>query len=375
MVRSEIVHLSTAHSERDNRIYRKECVALQEAGMSVTYVVAGAPGSQNTSTHYYLPRRAGRLGRMLRGPIDAWIALRNVQPKVLHVHDPELIPLAILWSRKNGRAAIYDAHEDLPKQVMGKPYLPSWSRRIVAASARRLESSADRHLHGIVAATPSIARNFRNERTVLVQNFPWLREYVEPTVAREANRNTACYVGSVSHERGWRQMVDAVLSTSSTFTLTVAGPLTSAVVADLEHVPDDRVKYLGNLSADDVPALIADSAVGIVVLQPLPNYLESQPTKLFEYMASARPFVASDFPAWREMFGRYDCGIFVDPASPAAIAAALDRLAGDGTLAASLGANGRRALIENFTFEQQAAGLVRMSRELLSWCAPQSQPG
>ena len=34
---------------------------------------------------------------MLFSPFDVWNALKIVKPEVIHVHDPELIPVALLW--------------------------------------------------------------------------------------------------------------------------------------------------------------------------------------------------------------------------------------------------------------------------------------
>jgi glycosyltransferase involved in cell wall biosynthesis len=93
--------------------------------------------------------------------------------------------------------------------------------------------------------------------------------------------------------------------------------------------------------------------------------MESQPTKIFEYMAAARPFIASDFPAWRALLGQFRCGVFVDPKSVGAILTAIDKILLDRQDAADMGARGRAALVEHFTFEGESGALISLCTALL----------
>lgn len=247
--------------------------------------------------------------------------------------------------------------EDLPRQVMGKAYIPARLRPVVATLVKGLESVAERRLDLIVAATPAIAQKFTPERTLLVQNFPWLSDYPTP-VDMPAGRLTLCYVGGISHGRGIVEMVQAVRSVGDGVRLVLAGPITPQAQALLDASSDLPIEYVGQMPGEDIPQLLAASSVGLALLHPLPNYLESQATKIFEYMASGRAFIASDFPAWRAMFERFDCGLFVNPLDPDAVADAVRELAGDPEHAAAMGMAGRRAMQDHFTFEHEGRRLV-----------------
>ncbi|HEY5530199.1 MAG TPA: glycosyltransferase family 4 protein [Thermoleophilia bacterium] len=364
--RYQIVHLTVVHRPTDNRIMRKECVSLHEAGLSVALLaVASRDDVFGDVPIVALPRRSNRLARMVVGPFDAWRALRRVRPTMIHVHDPELIPLAALWRLRPGRKAVYDAHEDLPKQVMGKTYIPRPLRRPVAKLARALEALADRQLDAIVAATPSIARNFTHARVVLVQNFPWLRDYPEPADPPVGEHPKVVYVGGISAQRGAAEMVQAIQLSRHDAELVLAGPLTGPAKELVERAPNARVRYLGVLPASQVPGIVAQASVGLVLFHPVPNNLESQPTKLFEYMAAARPFIASDFPSWRELVGNTGCGLFVDPLDVAAIRRSINQLLDDRESALEMGRRGRAAFVQSFTFECESAKLASMTRALV----------
>ncbi|MFC6243172.1 glycosyltransferase [Knoellia sp. GCM10027112] len=361
-----IAHVSTAHPWTDNRIFRKECRALADAGFDVVLVaVADGDSRQGSVSVAAIRERTGRLRRFLLGPLDAWRRLSYLRPDLIHLHDPELIPLGLLWRLTHrGSRVVFDAHEDLPKQIAGKPYIPKPLRPLLATAARRLDEVADRFLDGIVAATPAIARNFTASKTVVVQNFPWLSDYPEPLPISDATPRRACYVGALSLARGYDEMVKVATDPYGEISLVLAGPASNEVRHAISQLTSSNITYEGIVSPARIPDLLRDSYVGLALLHPLPNYLESQATKIFEYMAAGRPFIASNFPAWERMLGPYECGIFVDPEDVAEITRQVHLLLADPDEARRMGDRGRAALADHFTFEHEATVLVARVREL-----------
>jgi glycosyltransferase involved in cell wall biosynthesis len=53
--------------------------------------------------------------------------------------------------------------------------------------------------------------------------------------------------------------------------------------------------------------------VGLALFNPDPNYLQSIPTKFFEYLHFGLPIVCSDFPLWRQFIERHECGVVIPP--------------------------------------------------------------
>lgn len=367
MAAARIVHLSTVHHDWDNRITNKECRALAEAGFDTHLVISADHDRLSDGVRVHAIRRRGRVGRLVGSQIEAWWVLRRLRPDLLHIHDPELIPMAVLWGRCHHRPVVYDAHEDLVKQLETKPWVRGPLARIVRPLARWLVGVADRHCDGIVAVTEPIAATFSTTRrrgrqrpVEVVRNLPWRDDFVVADVA--GNPPVAVYTGDLSAERGVSTMVEAIERVEGG-TLRLAGRLLGDAAARVEH---PQVDYLGLVPPSELPAIIAGARVGLIFLRRLPNYANSLPTKVFEYMASGVPFLATDFRAWEDLFGDADAGVFVDTDDPDAVGRELEALIDDPERAARLGANGRRAVEERFSFEKEAERLVALVNRLVA---------
>ena len=97
---TRIVHLTTVHPRADVRILLKEAATLASIqGCTVTLVVADGKGEGtygDVAIHDIGRSGGGRLGRFALGSWRAYRILRKLAPDVVHFHDPELIPAALL---------------------------------------------------------------------------------------------------------------------------------------------------------------------------------------------------------------------------------------------------------------------------------------
>lgn len=340
----------------------KQCRDLARQGYKVSLIVADGLGNcQRDGVDIVdVGREQGRVARMLHSTARVYQRARALDAAIYHLHDPELIPAGLRLKRL-GKTVVFDAHEDLPLQLLGKPYLYPAARRMLAHGAAVLERLACRRFDGIVAATPSIGAKFAriNRRTVEVANYPVQAEF-DAAQPWERKAREVSYVGSIAAMRGVRELVAACKLLRSGVRLNLAGPFEDQTLAAAMCAEPGwtRVNWLGQLDRAGISATLGRSLAGLVTLHPQPNYLDALPVKMFEYMAAGIPVIASTIPRWQAIVEEHDCGLCVDPRDPAAIAAAIDYLAGHPEVAARMGANGRRAIGEHYNWGIESAKLL-----------------
>jgi len=320
-----------------------------------------------------VPRRRGRVRRASQTVFQVWRKARALQADLYHLHDPELIPIGLLL-RASGRVVVFDFHEDFPSQVRSKHWIPPSLRGLAAAVAGRAEAVATRAFQGIVAATPHIATRFPPNKTVAVSNFARLDEFAAPAAEDMAKEPFLAYVGAISAERGLLELLDALalLPPESPVRLLLAGRFAPAAFEhELRARPGwARVDYLGFLDRPGIAALLARCRAGIVTLRPAERYLDSQPVKMFEYMAAGLPVVASDFPLWRRIVEGSGCGWLVNPVDPVAVANAIRSLLDNPVEAAAMGRRGRVAVETSYNWRPEFQTLLAFYQRL----APRSAP-
>lgn len=361
--RHRVLIATTAHEAHDQRIVAREAVSLADSGLDVVLIARGRldEGVRGRITHVSLPAVASRAGRILRLQPRVMGQLLKLRPTVLHVHDPELIPIAVA-AHLLGVVSIYDAHEDLIADIRSKEWIPDPLRPAVVGAARTLLFLA-RRLDANVAATESIAVGLRPD-TAVVHNYPPLAELMD--VAPDLDSSRVIYVGGLERVRGIAELVDAIERVPDV-TLILGGSFSDpAYEAEVRRLPGwGGVDFRGWLSRAELSSALAESAAGIVPFLIVPNHLEALPTKLFEYMAAGLPVLATDLPAVTHLLDASRAGRTVPAGDPIAMAEGIRRLLSDRPELAEMGRRGRRAVAEQFNWERSAARLIALYDGLL----------
>ena len=367
------VHLTSVHQRNDTRIFHKQCVSLARNGWDTTLVVADNHGSDRVANVAILDVGSAR-NRVERMRVVRRRMLRTalqLEADVYQLHDPELLPVGLRLTR-SGKRVVFDFHEDVPREIMGKDYLPRRLRPVVSQAYEAYERWSSRRFAGLIAATPTIDRRLRRFHSDVeaIFNYPLLDEVIsESELARAITERTKgrepveiCYVGGISRVRGVNEMVTAIGLVRADAVLRLAGEIVPGTdTEELRRSPGwQRTEVLGFLGRDGVKETMRRSSVGLVTLLPDPNFETALPVKLFEYMSAGIPVIASDFPVWKAIVEEAQCGMCVDPSKPSDIAKAIDYLIENQDVAREMGLNGRRTVKERFNWSFEEKKLLRL---------------
>lgn len=369
--RTRVVHLTSVHARTDSRVFNKQCRSLAKAGYEVTLVVADGLGNaefEQGLTIVDVGRPTGRLDRMMNSTRRVFDRAVQLDADLYQFHDPELLPVGLRLKRL-GKRVIFDSHEDVPKQILGKTYLAAPVRYVIAGAFSRYEAWTVRKLDAVIGATPSITAKFQPlaRRAVNVNNYPLLDELRNDT-GWGGKRREVCYVGGISRERGILPLIEALSQTTTGATLNLIGEFSEPEVeAEAKALPGwEKVNAFGFLDRGRVRDILAVSVAGVVTMEPLPNHIDAQPNKMFEYMSAGIPVIASDFPLWREIIEGAGCGLCVDPVDPEAVAAAIDKLVNNPAMAEEMGRNGRKAVDERYNWVAEESVLFALYQSVLA---------
>jgi glycosyltransferase involved in cell wall biosynthesis len=368
-----IAHLTSAHRSTDIRIFHKECCSLSDAGFIVNLV---APGKQDelrgrVKIHAF-PAAKNRFSRFTSSIYRIFQIAKRIDADLYHLHDPDLIFIG-LFLQKRGKQVIYDVHEDNPRNLLSRKYIPSKVRKPLSQFYKILEDYAAKNFRAIIAATPSIGERFRkiNANNVIINNYPLLNE-LKPIISKRWDEReiSVCYVGAITHIRGAIQMVLAMENVQKVIPakLEMAGEIWPENLRKeaMGLTGWQNVRELGMLTREEVSHLYARTRAGLVLFHPLPNHIQSQPNKLFEYMSAGLPVIASDFPLWRDIVGNTGCGLLVNPMDVPAISNAIHTLLHDNKKAEEMGMVGRELIEKKFNWSTEEAKLINLYNDILS---------
>lgn len=361
------VHITTVHLPFDNRILYKECRTLCDNGYKVSIIAQHAKAESVYGAEIIpLPFAKNRVQRICGLVPAAFLKSMKLNADIYHIHDPELLAAGLLLKLLKRKPVIYDVHEDYKKQILIKEYIPAFMRRGIAAVFDLTEKLFSRFFDGIIAADENIAKKFRSLKNIVtVLNYP-LRDMACPNRDEGAflknGTFTLVYVGKITEMRGITQVARAleIIPNDKNIKFKLCGRICpEGYERELRKLKAwERIEYAGWMKPTDIAEILHECDIGISCLLPAPNYLESVPTKLFEYMMAALPVIASNFPALKEIVDVYKCGLTVDPLIPDEIAGAIEYLIAHPREARAMGENGRRIVSKKFSWESEKVKLM-----------------
>lgn len=365
--KDHICHLTSAHPQHDVRILIKECSSLAKHYNTSLIVVNGKDEIFNNvniiNINYDYSSRIQRFTKVVNLVLAKAII---VDADIYHIHDPELLRIVPKLKRLN-KKIIYDVHEDLPRQILSKPWINITIRKVIANFVEWYENKISKKCDGIIAATPFIRDRFLklNNNTIDINNFPIIEELLLDMEYSKKADNNICYVGGITKIRGIKEIVKSIESLD--VKLLLAGDFLENTLKEETALLDgwSKVEELGFVDRKQVKEIYEKSKLGLVTLHPVINYIDSLPVKMFEYMAAGIPVVASNFPLWKGLVEKNQCGICADPLDPKEIGEAIKYLLENPMKAKIMGENGQKIVQEKYNWSNEEKKMLNFYSKII----------
>ncbi len=328
----KVCHLTSVHSSKDIRIFKKMCRSLAMCGFDVHLVAANAKSEIEDSVKITGVQvgSANRLYRMIFGARAVYRKALEIDAEIYHIHDPELLPWAVKLHHQ-GKKVIYDSHEDVPQDILDKEWIrPAFFRKLLSRGFDGYEKRQARKLDGVISVLDSITKKFDHSNAITIHNFPRMEYFDAGKYKFEesiAGKFKLVYNGGLTEIRGIHRMVEAMDLLDDKFVLILMGPWDSEAYRQkcMEHSGWRKVVDMGVIDLKICMQMLRASNLGLLLFKSIPNHLNSLPNKSFEYMAAQIPAVMSNFPFWMQEFGDY--AHFVNPEDPNEIASTIRSVA------------------------------------------------
>jgi glycosyltransferase involved in cell wall biosynthesis len=338
----------------------KECVSLTKEGYEVFLVVPHTESLIREDVKIVaLPKTTNRLKKLL---ITAWqgvFAILKLNVKIIHIHDPELIRFApLFWLL--GKKVIFDSHEYVSRQIESKPLGPLFIRKTIGLIYMCIEQFYILFCSRvIVTETDQI---LSKTKQAFVRNYPILSLPQIKISEQKGEITRFIYCGGLTEIRGIYECIEAIAEIeNATLTLIGAWDFEAYRQKCMSSNGWKKVTEVGHIPATEVYQHYVNSHVGLAILYPEKNYLDSTPVKVFEYLACGLPVIMSNFPYWEKTFveGCY----FVTPSNKQEMISAMKQLQSE-SLRLESGKRGNVWVKENCSWENEARTLVQLYSEI-----------
>jgi len=363
-------HITTVHPSFDTRIFHKECKTLVDAGHDVTLITQHDQNEIIDGVKIIaLPKPKNRFERIFSLSKKAYRLALEQKADIYHFHDPEFLSWAIRLKKKTGARVIYDIHEDYPKQILYKSWIPRPLRKLIADSFSIYEKSKVKKIDYLIVVVEDTRKRLKaaNSNIETIKNFPILKKFnIKKIKKSDNNIFNLIYIGELTEQRGITQIVQAMEYLPDNIKLILLGKFSSKKYEEkIRRLKGfQKTEHAGRVSYDRAIESLCGADAGLINFLPIPNHIKSNPNKLFEYMAAGLPVVASNFPSWREIVEINKCGICVNPLEPKEIARAVKYLIEYPEEAEKMSKNGRRAVLEKYNWGNESKKLLKIYEEL-----------
>lgn len=359
---TKVCHIISGYFRTDARVFQRQCKSLVNGGFEVCMLTNdGQPceiidGIEIFATDKYWKNRIKVFffanSQFIKKALE-------IDADIYQLHSPELIHLGLSLKGK-GKIVIYDAHEDLPRHILEKEWIPIFMRKTISRMVEVFMKKSLAKYHEIISPHSHVVKQLKsiNNNVTLITNFPIINTLDEVSLDDYLKRDKImCYTGTVYEYSNQESILDAMLDVPD-INYDIAGFIGDSHLERLStHQVFNRVKFRGRIPWSEMRTFYNKTIIGLVIYDyklNLGNKLGSFGTnKLFEYMEAGLPFICTNYMLWEEVVTKHNCGLLVEPGNSDQISNAIKFLLNNPEKAYEMGQNGRKAVITEYNWNTQ----------------------
>ena len=254
----KVCHVTSAHSRYDTRIFQKECRSLSQHGYECYLIVNDLLEDEINDEIKILSTRISpknRYERFFKTNKKVYNAALSLNADIYHFHDPDLLNFALRLKRKKPLIKIiFDSHEDIPAQTLGKEYIPFILRKPISFFLERYQRYMLPKYDAVIAVTPHLVDKLKkiNPETFMITNYPIIHNK-EKTNSKEKTsvKKRICFAGGISVQWNHETIINAIQDLNVEYLLCGSG--SQEYINRLKKLNSwQKVKYLGKVPFKDV---------------------------------------------------------------------------------------------------------------------------
>lgn len=293
--------------------------------------------------------------------------LKDFSADVYQISEPEMLHIG-LWLKRKGNRVVFNLREWYPLYYTGKTG-NGFLKKIIEYSCEKYFRYVSKRIDGIFNCMPEMHDYIEKVMPCHyfedVANFPIVnKNFTLSFEEYTQRRNVVSYFGSIYNISCQEEFLEAINSIHDVKYLLAGVFYDEGYKQKCMKLPGwKKVDFRGKFMRAELAGIINSSVIGNVMKDfnqtetPQGSY---SIIKIFETMEAAVPVILSKVPLYEAMVEKYHCGICVNPHDVNEIRDAICYLLEHKQEAYEMGQNGRRAVLEEFSWDSQERNYLKV---------------
>lgn len=373
---NHICFISSAFGRDDSLIVMRQGRSLAASGFRVTYLVCDdqpdtfCEGINYVSTGYKANNRKNRRKNNPRIIVEK---LAGIEADIYQISEPELFQVGF-WLKRKGKKVMYNMREWYPGYYSRK-FRNNLMKKIVYSITEKYLKYAVKRFDAVVSCLVDKSEYIRIHLPCKmfedVANYPLIDHEFSLSFEEYCSRKPiVCYFGSIYTNSCQEEMLDALADFPDVSYLLAGVFYQDWYKQKLMQKPAwKQVEFINGFKREELPSIINQAVIGNVVRDfsktGSPNG-SSAVIKIYETMEAGVPVILSKVPLYEKMVEKYQCGICINPHSVEDFKNAIKYLLTHKIEAYEMGQNGRKAVLEEFSWDSQYKKYLSVIEKLLN---------